>query len=153
MCDYCGCQDVGPIGELSREHEAIEDLAAALRRRLEAGQDGTSELVALQDALGIHLQREEVGLFAELTRLGECTAYLGRLADDHARARASLLSARQAGSAEAPLLLAGLAELAAHIETEEHDFFPASRLLLDETAWSTVAAAHRRLDEAAAPVG
>lgn len=146
MCDYCGCRDVGPVGELSDEHEAIEGLADALRRRLVDGADHEAALAELRAALGPHLRKEERGLFTQLDRLGECDAYLQRLAGDHARARAALLGDAADRPATRPALLAGLDELAAHIELEEHDFFPASRLLLDERAWSLVAEAHRAVD-------
>lgn len=149
MCDYCDCRDMAPIKELSDEHERIESLAAVLRRALLATDPAAlGALVALQRELGPHLAKEEAGLFAQLATRPGLTDYLAELAGDHARARAVLLAARDVAAPTA--LLGALDELAAHIETEEHDLFPASRLILDDFGWSEVAAAHAR---AAAPVG
>lgn len=91
-------------------------------------------LVQLQRALGNHLRKEEVGLFTQLHRLGECATYLSRLEADHDRARSVLLEADPADASAGACLLVGLDELAAHIEMEEHDFFPTGRPLLDETS-------------------
>ena len=144
MCDYCGCRELTPIGELSAEHEEITERAGALERRLAAGEDATAELVALQLALGPHLHKEERGLFAQLARHPEFAGYLERLGADHASARAVLLRVTRADRESAPALLAGLRELETHIESEELDFFPASRLILDDESWSEVAEAHLR---------
>jgi hypothetical protein len=31
MCEYCGCQDVAAIGELTREHDLVADLIGEAR--------------------------------------------------------------------------------------------------------------------------
>ena len=100
MCDYCDCRALAPIRELSDEHDRISALMGQVRKCLAAGTDadGAAPLVALQDALGRHLAKEEAGLFAQLSVTAESASYLEGLAADHARARAGLLAV-DAGSA------------------------------------------------------
>ncbi len=142
MCDDCDCRELAPIGELSTEHERIGSLAAILRREVESGSpDRAAALSALQAALGPHLAKEEIGLFAQLEGRPGFAWYLEQLHGEHARARSSLLSP-DAVQMSAPEVLAALDDLTEHIQTEEYDLFPASRLILDDLAWAKVAAAH-----------
>jgi len=148
VCDYCDCRELTPIRELSEEHERIAALAANLRDgllRAEASSHidvAEGALAALRSALSVHLEREEAGLFVELARRGGFDWYIRELAGDHERARATLLSPLASVSTDIPMLLAALDDLAQHIETEEYDLFPASRLILDDESWSRVSASH-----------
>ena len=57
------CRDVAPIGELSKEHERIGEIASRLRRDVLAG-DGVAAVAVLgelQTALAPHLERESSG--------------------------------------------------------------------------------------------
>ena len=142
MCDYCDCRSLQPIQDLSDEHERIAAHAHDLTVALDAGDASAAgvALTAIQESLAPHLAREEAGLFARLAAHPGLADYLAELAADHERARAGLLGATGPGDAAA--LRAGLAELAAHIETEEYDLFPASRLLLDDEEWQAIDALH-----------
>ena len=150
VCDYCDCRELAPIKELSDEHERIATLAAELRRRVESGQATGATLASLQAALGPHLAKEEAGLFAELARRPGFEQYLAELLGDHEQARATLLAFPPAAPAPAPAVLGALDDLARHIETEEYDLFPASRMILDDAGWHDVQVAHRRADAHAA---
>lgn len=150
MCDYCDCRELAPIGELSKEHERISDLATKLRAAVAAGSpDRAAALGALQAALGPHLAKEEAGLFGQLEGRPGFAWYLEQLCSDHTRVRSSLLSA-EAAHMSAPEVLAALDDLAEHIQTEEYDLFPASRLILDDLAWTKVAASHEVANASAA---
>lgn len=65
MCEYCGCQALAPIGELTREHDLVLSLVRDIRIAREKG-DGprTAELARrIAAVLGPHNQVEEGGLF------------------------------------------------------------------------------------------
>jgi len=65
MCEYCGCQDIAAIGELTREHDAvvarIAEVRAFLRDNDIEGAAATSRRIA--ELLGPHTVVEEQGLF------------------------------------------------------------------------------------------
>lgn len=148
MCDYCDCRALAPIRELSDEHDRISALMGQVRKCLAAGTDadGAAPLVALQDALGRHLAKEEAGLFAQLSVTAESASYLEGLAADHARARAGLLAVDAGSAGWAPGVLAAFDELAAHISVEEYDLFPASRMIIDDAGWAEITATHQRIN-------
>ena len=151
MCDYCDCREIPQIHELSAQHEHIRDLVDLLRRGLNSGEGaaGAAILTELQAALEPHLVREEKGLFVELAGQS-AERELATLLDDHARARAGLLAREPAAPGWSAGIADDLDELVLHIELEEYDVFPASRLLLDDAAWARVHAAVADLD---APAG
>lgn len=146
MCDYCDCRDLTPIRELSEEHDRIGALMGQVRDRLAAGTeaDAAAALANLQTALGHHLAKEEVGIFAQLSVTAENASYLEGLAADHARARAGLLGVDAGSTGWAPGVLAAFDELATHISVEEYDLFPASRMIIDDAGWAEITAAHQR---------
>ena len=154
MCDYCDCRDLPQIRLLSDDHDRIRDLLDLLRRALvEDGEaSGAPVLAALQRALGPHLVREEVGLLAQLAGRSGFDDYLDELIADHARVRGGLLAraADRPGWSEG--LTADLDELAAHIELEEYDLFPASRMIIDDAGWAQVQAAVDQLDGVAGAI-
>lgn len=152
VCDYCDCRELAPIKELSDEHERIASLAAELRRRVESGEATGPTLAGLQAALGPHLAKEEAGLFAQLARRPGFELYLAELLGDHEQARSTLLAFVPGSPTSPPVVLGALDDLAKHIETEEYDLFPASRMILDDAGWHDVQVAHHRADAKAAAV-
>lgn len=149
MCDYCDCRELGPIGELSKQHEEIAAVAFRLRRQITSGDTAsTATLEELRRLLAPHLAREERGIFAQLATRGDFGDYLAELLDDHARVTTALLDADPARSDWAPRALLALEELHAHIDVEEHDLFPCSRLVIDDAGWERVEQAHRDVDRA-----
>ncbi len=156
VCDYCDCRDVAPIRELSEDHQTIGQLATRLGQALtakgtggptgaEAAADGERSLRDLQDALRPHLELEEAGVFAQLSRRDGFTWYLGELMADHRAARNDLLGADPRVSGWQSRVLSGLDRLAEHISVEEYDLFPASRMVIDDRGWGEVIAVHKRL--------
>ena len=68
MCEYCGCQALIPIDELTREHELVLSLISQVRPARAAGDlprmaDLAQRIAAV---LGPHTQVEEQGLFPAL---------------------------------------------------------------------------------------
>ncbi|MGJ3558435.1 hemerythrin domain-containing protein [Streptomyces sp. INA 01156] len=65
MCEYCGCQSLASIDELTREHDEAVRLISHLRPAHEAGDVVRMAQVAREIAavLGPHTRVEEGGLF------------------------------------------------------------------------------------------
>ena len=65
VCEYCGCREVPPIGELMDEHTALVDQADQVRQDLSGGNPSLarSRLAGLVADLERHVQREEDGIF------------------------------------------------------------------------------------------
>lgn len=147
MCDYCGCRDIVPIRELSDEHERVGTLMGEVRALLRQGGEipASRPMAVLQAVLASHLALEERGIFAQLAGRPGFGWYLDQLEADHARARSGLLSVDPARPGWSNGVPAALEELAAHIEVEEHDLFPASRVIISDAGWEQVSTVHREL--------
>ena len=65
MCEYCGCQDIVSIGELTREHDAVVAEIAEVRALLrDHDVDGAAKAARrIAEILGPHTAVEERGLF------------------------------------------------------------------------------------------
>ncbi len=144
MCDYCDCRDLAPIRALSDDHDRIGSLMARLRGHLASREDAgaAAVLAELQGALASHLAREEAGILPELARRTGFTDYLDQLAAEHASARAGLIALDPAEPGWEARVPAMLDELVEHINLEEYDLFPASRMIIDDAGWARVAAAY-----------
>ena len=68
MCEYCGCQAVAAVAELTAEHDAVVALVAQVRTALATGRtDAAAGLCRVISAvLGPHTYVEERGLFPAL---------------------------------------------------------------------------------------
>ena len=140
MCDHCGCRSFQPIAELTAEHEEILRLAWVMA---EAGRAGVvpapsvrHDLLALLD---LHVAKEETGLYPSLLASGG--ASIGEVAGleaEHRDLRRSFTGATFDRS--------DFYALAAHIETEELELFPAAMLGFDEEEWNATGDAHRTLE-------
>jgi Hemerythrin HHE cation binding domain len=66
VCEYCGCQAVTVIAELTGEHDAVVSMIGEARPALTRGEPGTAAAIARRIAavLGPHTRVEEDGLFA-----------------------------------------------------------------------------------------
>ena len=85
MCEYCGCQSVPAIAELTAEHDQIREVArdldaVAQRQDLPVAVELAGRLLTL---LASHTAVEERGLFPAMA--GEFGAHVASLADDHRR--------------------------------------------------------------------
>jgi hemerythrin-like domain-containing protein len=137
MCDHCGCRSFPPIAELTADHEVILRLAWVLA---EAARRGTvpdpsirRDLVELLDS---HVAKEETGLYPVLLSTGGASAeQVAGLEEEH----------REIGRCLAGAVFdrRDYYALAAHIEDEEMELFPAAMLGFDEEEWEATSDAHR----------
>lgn len=105
-------------------------MAARIRAALQRGDDH-SAAVLLDDLLGIlepHARREEQGLFAALADDEDLCHIVPQLVADHA-------ALHHPSERSEAAIAAFLDTLAAHIDREEHDVFPAAIQLLPASAW------------------
>ena len=145
MCDHCGCRSFPPIAELTADHEEILrlawDLAETARSGARADSRTRDALVALLDA---HVAKEETGLYPSLLVTGGLSQdQVELLEDEHRVLRRELVGSvfdRRAFYA-----------LAAHIEDEEMELFPAAMLGFDDEEWEATSGAHRAVHDAAVP--
>jgi hemerythrin-like domain-containing protein len=137
MCDHCGCRAFPPIAELTAEHEKILQRAWAVVEAERAGRTPpASEVDALVRLLDVHVRKEETGLYPELIARGDLSAdQLAELEEEHRELHRALTAAnfdRRAYYA-----------LAAHIEVEEMELFPAAMFGFDDEEWDAMDGAHR----------
>ena len=136
VCDHCGCRAFPAIAELTAEHETILSLAWPLAEAARRG-DATDpaardELLAILDA---HIAKEETGLYPLLLAAGDLSAETsGTLEDEHRTLRAALTD----GVFDRRDYYA----LAAHIEQEEMELFPAAMFAFDDDEWGELRAIH-----------
>lgn len=134
MCDHCGCREFPPIAELSAEHEEILRVAWEV-----AEHGGVAESDALLGMLAVHVAAEETALYPLLVAGGDLDAeHSAELEAEHAGLKAALL----AGTFDRRTYYA----LAAHIEEEEMELFPAAMFGFDDDAWARLASTDRFVD-------
>jgi hemerythrin-like domain-containing protein len=147
MCEYCGCQALVPIDELTREHDLVLSLISEVRPARASGDlprmaDLAQRIAAV---LGPHTQVEEQGLFPALAP--EFPDQIAVLEDEHRQIEAVLAEAA-AGPPEDPAwpdrLAETLAELRGHIFREQDGVFPAALASLRIEDWEAVEAARAR---------
>lgn len=147
MCDHCGCRNVGPTAELTREHEEILVVAwrAAEADDLASG-PGREALDALAELHGRHSRKEELGLFPLVLEGGDCTPELiASLEAEHRELDGNLAAGRFTRD--------DYYALAAHIEAEENEVFPMAMFGFDNTMWDDMEHAHRHVDAEAGAGG
>lgn len=130
MCDHCSCRTFGPIADLTREHEEILVLAWDVAERGDPDGQRATGLLAL---LELHGGKEELGLYPRLLESGDLDPeVLDRLEAEHVTIREQLLR----GSFDRRSYYA----LAAHIEEEELELFPAAMFAFDDEVWDELEA-------------
>lgn len=141
MCEYCGCQEVTAIGDLTREHDLVVALigrgrAAAAATDVPALAELAVEIAAV---LAPHTAVEERGLFPALA--GEFPEKVAALHDEHRRIEAVLAEAADGAPAD-PAWPDRLAEalrlLREHILKEQDGVFPAALSTLGPDEWDAV---------------
>jgi hemerythrin-like domain-containing protein len=143
MCDYCDCRARWPIEELGEEHARLAVLSHDVRASIAAddlghAHDVFNELVELLDA---HSTKEEEGLFAALRAEHELLDDVTALISDHDGIAALIVD----GDSDFPAsALEVLHQLEEHIQREEYDLYPATRLALSPAGWDMVEDVHRR---------
>jgi hemerythrin-like domain-containing protein len=144
MCEYCGCQEVPEIAELTAEHDRIREVgralsAAAAADDLPAARLAADQVLALLDP---HTAVEERGLVPAMA--GEFGEHVHQLLEEHSSIHGALREVRDA-AVPAPGWQArvgdALARLHEHILKEQDGLFPAALASLSVSYWDAVAAA------------
>lgn len=133
MCDHCGCRSFAEIAELTAEHERILDLAWRV-----AEHDDAAARAALLPLLAEHVAKEEQGLYPQLVDAGDLDSQVLAVLEAEHRS----IDAQAAGPG---WNRRAYYELAAHIEQEEMELFPAAMFSFDDDDWAALADTHRRL--------
>lgn len=147
MCEYCGCQSLTAIDELTREHDAVVRLISHVR---DAHRDGDTDRMAglarrIGDVLEPHTEVEEHGLFPALAE--EFPEQLAALEDEHRRVEAVLGEAEAGTPQDATWpdrLIRTLDLLRLHILKEQDGVFPAALAALSTEQWEAVEAVRAR---------
>jgi hemerythrin-like domain-containing protein len=142
MCEYCGCQSLDVIAELTQEH----DLLRVLGRELVAAVDAASAARVATQMLAVlspHTATEEGGLFPALAQ--DFPDQIDNLFDDHRRIEANLAQlCRGADPMWNTVATRVVGELFDHILKEQDGVFPAALSTLTPVQWDGVAAARTR---------
>jgi len=142
MCEYCGCQALTAIDELTREHDLVVTLIGTVRDAAKAGDTPRLAELAGQIAavLGPHTEVEEHGLFPAL--VDEFPDQVAALEAEHRRIEEAL---RDAAEGHADGLLAALEVLRDHILKEQDGVFPAALANLRTDDWEAIEAVRARV--------
>lgn len=151
MCEYCGCQALPAVEELTREHEQVVDLIGGVRQARRDGDVPRMAEVARRMAavLGPHTAVEEQGLFPALA--GEFPGHIAALTGEHRRIEAVLAEAAggtPADPAWPERLWDALLLLREHILKEQDGVFPAALANLATHEWEAVEAVRARVGSA-----
>lgn len=148
MCEYCGCQVLATIDELTREHDLVVNLMGEVRAA-HAGADlvRMAELArAIALVLGPHTEVEEHGLFPALT--ADFPDHIADLTAEHRRVE-EVLGEASAGTPADPAwparLVQALALLREHIFKEQDGVFPAALTSLGTADWEAAEAVRSRV--------
>ncbi|MFD0317885.1 hemerythrin domain-containing protein [Streptomyces flavalbus] len=151
MCEYCGCQSLTTIDELTQEHETVVGLIAQVR---DAHRDGHIARMAelarrITEVLVPHTQVEEGGLFPAMA--AEFPEQIAALEAEHRRVEAVLAEAEGPFLADPTWpgrLIDTLNLLREHILKEQDGVFPAALAFLDPEQWEAVEAVRARVGSA-----
>ncbi|MEU0112170.1 hemerythrin domain-containing protein [Streptomyces bobili] len=144
MCEYCGCQALETIDELTQEHEVVIRLISHLRPAHRNGETIRMAEAAREIArvLGPHTQVEEEGLFPALA--GDFPDRIAALEAEHRRIESVLSEAADGGIPSDPAwpdrLMDAMAVLRDHILKEQDGVFPAALANLSTEEWQAVEA-------------
>lgn len=143
MCEYCGCQALDAIAELTAEHDLVVELSRQVRAALRAGDpDAAAERSrAVAAVLEPHTAVEEGALFPALA--DEFGDHVAALEAEH-RLVESVLAESAEGTPSDPSwperLDRALYLLREHILKEQDGVFPAALAHLDPTQWEALEA-------------
>jgi hemerythrin-like domain-containing protein len=143
MCEYCGCQAIASIDDLTREHEQVIDLMSDIRAAHAIGEIERMAYLARTVAaiLGPHTQVEEHGLFPALA--AEFPEPVAALEAEHRRIEAVLAEAADATPTDPAWprrLVDTLDLLRDHILKEQDGVFPAALATLSTADWEAIEA-------------
>lgn len=143
MCEYCGCQALDAIAELTAEHDLVVELSRQVRAALRAGDlDAAAEQSrAVAAVLEPHTAVEEGALFPALA--ADFGDHVAALEAEH-RLVESVLAESAEGTPSDPSwperLDRALYLLREHILKEQDGVFPAALAHLDPTQWEALEA-------------
>jgi len=148
VCEYCGCQALDAIAELTAEHDAVVELGGQARRALDCGDlDLAADRArAIATVLRPHTAVEEEALFPAMA--AEYPGHVDLLVADHRRIDQVLAESAAGTPSDAawPARLAhALTDLREHILREQDGVFPAALISLDNEEWDALAAARARV--------
>lgn len=151
MCEYCGCQEIAVIDELTREHDAVVALIGQVEGSM-AGHDLESVVWRcrlISAILGPHTVVEEEGLFPEMA--GQFPDHVAVLLSEHRRIE-DVLGEAEHGLPDDPTwpdrLLSGVFLLREHILKEQDGVFPAALAALDADQWESIEAVRAQITTA-----
>lgn len=148
MCEYCGCQSVTAIGELTREHDLVVDLIGEARSAFAA--DDPSRLAEaarrIAEVLGPHTAVEERALFPAMAQ--DFPEQIDDLRAEHREIEAVLaqVEAIPADPGWPRTLMSGLDLLRRHILKEQDGVFPAALANLSSEQWDVLDAVRAELE-------
>jgi hemerythrin-like domain-containing protein len=151
MCEYCGCQALPVIEELTYEHDRVVGLISDVRAVHAAGDVNELTRLARRIAaiLGPHTQVEEGGLFPPLA--GEFPAQVEALEAEHRQISRVLDEAADgvpADPAWPERLLETVRLLREHILAEQDGVFPAALSHLNADDWDVIEQIRERVGTA-----
>jgi len=146
LCEYCGCQQVAVVSELTVEHDTLRNLGHDLATAANEGDLAAARSLAasMRAVLGPHTEVEERGLFPALA--ADFSEQLDCLVDEHRSIDAALADL----VSDAPPALwrhqtrLALAHLFDHILKEQDGVFPAALSTLTPADWDRVNAVRER---------
>ncbi|MHB1473873.1 MAG: hemerythrin domain-containing protein [Dermatophilaceae bacterium] len=148
MCEYCGCQQIATIAELTREHDGVVALVGQIKASLpgQRFEDVATSCQQILDILAPHTVVEEAGLFPEMT--DEFPDHIEVLRSEH-REIEKVLGEATGGFPDDPTwpdrLLGVLFLLREHILKEQDGVFPAALAALDADQWERIEAVRTQL--------
>ncbi|WIX98048.1 hemerythrin domain-containing protein [Amycolatopsis mongoliensis] len=148
MCEYCGCQSLTAIADLTREHDEVVTLISHVRAaHAEGAVAKMAELAGrITTILGPHTAVEEHGLFPALA--ADFPEHVAELTSQHRVIEAVLGEAAGGVPADATWparLLEALHLLREHILAEQDGVFPAALSHLATADWEAIDEVRRRV--------
>ena len=143
MCSHCGCRAIGPIADLTCEHEVIRNEMGEVRRAFDRGDlDAAADhLTTLLPVLVVHDTVEELAIYPSMEKVPMQADKVGVLFDEHDEVDRVLDTAigtlRETGPSTVAWteVLRVFAMLWEHIDHEENGLFPAAAIAFETEDW------------------
>lgn len=154
MCEYCGCQQIDVIAELTAEHDRLRELGRDLAAAAKADDLHSARSLAVQmrTLLGPHTRVEELALFPALH--ADFSSQIDDLVAEHRSIDTALddLTAESPSEDWPAVTLTALAHLFDHILKEQDGVFPAALGLLAPDDWESIARVRERVHHGASGI-
>ena len=137
MCDHCGCRAFPAIAELTEEHEQILELAWEVAEATPHRAARTAVRAQLHSLLAAHVAIEEEVFYPLLVATGDLPLDACAVLEAEHR---DLGAALDGGGFDRRSFYA----LAAHIENEEMELFPAAMFAFEDEDWAALQAVARQ---------